>query len=149
MTDKDKLRKLNHLMGIHYTHPEHFFSWKKTILENADKNDNTFRHNKRQNEQVQIYRLAEELGINDNDLRVMWVTKWSGLYKRKLEYQKSPQKEGRDNKDVLVGSGGSNRNMIRYPSKKRSIRTWKKFYKLFPYAAIADGWDGKTSKRMK
>ncbi len=62
---------------------------------------------------------------------------------------KKPKPEGRDNKDIIVGSGGSNKNKIRYPSKKRSLGTWKKFYKLFPILAEQDAFDGSTSKRMK
>lgn len=41
-------------------------------------------------------------------------------------------KEGRDNKDVLVGGGGDNKNKIRYPKKCRKT-AWKRFYKLFPH----------------
>ena len=41
------------------------------------------------------------------------------------------------------------RNKIRYPKKCRSLRTWKKFYEMFPRQAEIDGWDGKTSIRMK
>ncbi len=39
----------------------------------------------------------------------------------------------RDNKDIKNTSGGGGSNRIRYPSKKRSKRTWKNFYKLFPH----------------
>jgi ADP-heptose:LPS heptosyltransferase len=148
MNDKDKLRRLNSLMAVHFTHPVHFFNWKKIILENAAK-DNKKAYNKVQNEQVEIYTLAKELDIEDKDLKEMWIAKWCDHERRKREYSKKPQKEGRDNKDIQVGSSGSNRNKIRYPSKKRSIKTWKKFYKLFPQAAIEDGFNGKTSKRMK
>ena len=41
------------------------------------------------------------------------------------------------------------RNIIRYPKKCRSLRTWRKFYEMFPRQAEIDGWDGKTSIRMK
>ena len=41
------------------------------------------------------------------------------------------------------------RNIIRYPKKCRSLRTWKKFYEMFPKQAEIDGWDGKTSNKMK
>jgi len=60
-------------------------------------------------------------------------------------------KETRDNKTVRVGSGvyHSNYNKIRYPSKKRSVSTWKRFYNLFPEQAKIDNWDGKTSDKMK
>lgn len=34
-------------------------------------------------------------------------------------------------KTVTIG-GNSNRNSIRFPSRKRSKRVWKNFYKLFP-----------------
>ena len=40
-------------------------------------------------------------------------------------------------------------NKIRYPKKCRSLRTWKKFYEMFPRQAEIDEWDGKTSVRMK
>jgi hypothetical protein len=56
-------------------------------------------------------------------------------------------KETRDNKGVYVGSGGSNANKVRYPSKKRSKKVWNIFYKMFPYFAEKDGWDGEKSKR--
>lgn len=42
-----------------------------------------------------------------------------------------------------------NFNKIRYPKKARSKRTWKKFYEMFPKQAEIDGWDGKTSNKMK
>jgi hypothetical protein len=41
-------------------------------------------------------------------------------------------KETRDNKGVYVGSGGSNKNRIRYPKKARSKRVWRIFYEMFP-----------------
>ena len=40
-------------------------------------------------------------------------------------------------------------NSIRYPKKNRSLRTWKKFYAMFPKQAELDGWDGKTSTMKK
>lgn len=42
-----------------------------------------------------------------------------------------------------------NFNIIRYPKKCRSKRTWKKFYEMFPKQAIIDNWDGNTSDKMK
>lgn len=58
-------------------------------------------------------------------------------------------KETRDNKGVYVGGGGSNRNKVRYPKKARSKNVWKIFYKMFPWRAKMDEFDGETSKRMK
>lgn len=150
MENKKKLRRLNHLMGRFYIHVDTFSTWKKQTIESAEYRKKYKWVNKQQDGHIAIYKLAEELEISDNELKLMWFEKWTQVYKLKLEYQKKPQKEGRDNKDVYVGSGfGNSNNPIRYPSKKRSIKTWKNFYKLFPYAAVVDGWDGKTSNRMK
>lgn len=42
-----------------------------------------------------------------------------------------------------------NFNIIRYPKKARSKRTWKKFYEMFPAQAVIDNWDGNTSDKMR
>lgn len=105
--------------------------------------------NARNKELLEIFQLAEDLGLDELELRKIWYSQRSIRYEREKEYRKKPQKEGRDNKDVYVGSSGDNRNKIRYPSKKRSRSTWKKFYALFPRVAERDGWDGKSSKKMK
>lgn len=42
-----------------------------------------------------------------------------------------------------------NFNIIRYPKKARSKRTWKMFYEMFPAQAVIDNWDGNTSNKMK
>lgn len=145
---RDKERRLQYLMGRNYTDPRYFTNWKKIALEEANRKSTTFR-SRSIDEQIEIYKLAEELKISDADLRILWFKTNLARRNKAKQYHLKPQKEGRDNKDVQVGSGGSNRSKIRYPSKKRSIKTWKKFYKLFPMCAIEDGFDGKTSKRMK
>ena len=126
-------------------HPIYYDSWKKQILEME-----VFNHaiDIKNNEQKEIFKLASELGITDSDLRIMWVKRSNEQMFKKNLYSKSPPKEGRDNKDVRVGGGGSNKNSVRYPSKKRSLKTWRKFYKLFPYYAERDKFDGKTSTKM-
>ena len=55
----------------------------------------------------------------------------------------------RDSKVDTVYEYYSTCDKIRFPSKKRSRATWKRFYTMFPNLAKEDGWDGKTSKRMK
>lgn len=98
------------------------------------------------NHYLTIFKNSELLGISDDNIVLEWYNirekRHSDVYKQK------PQKEGRDNKGVYVGSGGSNRNKARYPSKKRSKRTWKTFYKMFPSLAEKDGWDGEKSNKM-
>jgi len=59
-------------------------------------------------------------------------------------------KVNRDNKHAINGEGfGGSYPTYRYPSKKRSKKTWANFYKLFPDLAERDNWDGKTSDKMK
>lgn len=155
MNNDDKLRRVKHLM---YKHPSsHISRMTKQYLDELYEKHKDDRHkisNKwwsRILEMKEIYKLTEELGMSEKLANEMWLDLSIKRTKNSDEYNKRPPKEGRDNKNVhAFGSGvNSNRNKIRYPSKKRSIRTWKKFYKLFPHQAIIDGWDGKTSKKMK
>lgn len=53
----------------------------------------------------------------------------------------------RDNKSSVNRGSGAQGNYVRYPSKKRSLYTWRNFYKLFPWLAKEDEWNGRTSKR--
>lgn len=152
MNAKEKLRKVKNLM---YAHPMNWLdsNERKVIEELYNKHKDDENKNKKWwgniLEMILLYSLIDELGLSEKEVDDMWWNITFNKRKAKAEYNKKPQKEGRDNKDVHVGNGGSNRNKVRYPSKKRSIRTWKKFYNLFPYYAALDGWDGKTSKRMK
>lgn len=60
--------------------------------------------------------------------------------------------ERRDNKKIINSKGdipSGSSSSIRYPSKKRSRNTWKRFYDLFPHLAEKDEWNGRTSKRYK
>lgn len=55
-----------------------------------------------------------------------------GLYSKWRGYQK--RIINKDNQPFVYNSsgGGGNRNTIRIPSLKRSRKTWKRFYELFP-----------------
>lgn len=146
MNDNKKLRNLKVLLyNNYYMHTESFENHKNFILGLA-KEGNVSKH---WLDRVKIFNIAEELKISDSILRLMWMNMSKLRTQNYLSYSASPQKEGRDNKNVHVGSGGRNKNMVRYPSKKRSVYTWKKFYTLFPYLAEEDNWDGKTSNKMK
>ena len=104
---------------------------------------------------IQIYEIGKSLSYSEVEVlqmvRNIVCHKYASRlrYSSKTVYDTMPKPDGRDNKDTYVGGGGSNRNKIRYPSKKRSKSTWKKFYALFPYAAERDNWDGNTSDKMK
>ena len=146
MNQRDKLRRIETLTYKHhgwcYTSEESFMKLYE-ILKNKSHQSIQMK------ELFEIFSLAKELNFSKQELYNLWAKQNYIRYQNKKDYNRRPQKEGRDNKDVHVGSGGSNKNKVRYPSKKRSKSTWKKFYKLFPHLAEKDGWNGVTSKRMK
>lgn len=55
----------------------------------------------------------------------------------------------RDNKVHNIYGYSSACSKVRFPSKKRSKATWKRFYTMFPKIAEEDKWDGKNSTRIK
>lgn len=97
---------------------------------------------------IELIEVGELLGYTLDKIEYDRKYTYSEQLKRTNLYNESPQKEGRDNKGVYVGSGGSNKNKVRYPSKKRNKKTWKTFYEMFPRLAITDNWDGNTSDKM-
>lgn len=89
-----------------------------------------------------LYKIGNELGYSVEQIKL-------DLYNFQLYPNfKNNCSTSQDNKYIRVGSGNSNKNKIRYHSKKRSRSTWKRFYTLFPEQAIKDNWDGKTSDKM-
>lgn len=102
------------------------------------------------NEMKRIFEISEILNISYENLRIIWKDVVKERKEIELIYNGKPKVERRDNKDVRVGSGSSYRgNRVRYPSKKRSVSTWRNFYKLFPELAKNDNFDGRTSDKMK
>jgi len=101
-------------------------------------------------EKAEIYKLGDKLGMTEGQILGTWMQISFKKFKTTNIYDLKPLGETRDNKKTLnIGSGWGNGNSIRYPSKKRSRKTWANFYALFPHLAEKDGWNGKTSKRMK
>jgi hypothetical protein len=127
MTRRKKIRKLKHLAGdIGFFGPS-----KKDKLK-------------------ELYKLGEELGYSKEKVDEIRTEQINYRYESQKEHEKKPPKETRDNKQVHVGGGcPSSYPTYRYPSKKRNKKTWSNFYKLFPDLALRDGWDGKTSSKMK
>ena len=139
-----------------YTYPSSRFMMGFTtpIQDIIKLRDTTSKHldNKAQknlhNKCVELLELIGDLKLADWDIYNISTRQQIKKFKFQ-DSMKNNSKETRDNKGVYVGSGGSNRNSIRYPKKARSKKTWAMFYSMFPYTAKADGWDGKTSSKMK
>lgn len=134
--EKKQLRRLNHLM---YKHHNCAFSsytreWCEETLNNMIKN--TYWSDKKRliriKELVEIFQLGDKLQINKDELYSKWYNITHDKTLIKKQYTLKPIKEGRDNKGVIVGSGGHNINMVRYPKKVRKT-AWKRFYRLFPH----------------
>lgn len=81
---------------------------------------------------LEIKRLVEIFKLTNEELHLMGRKLRQEKFAIRNKMKSSPIKPRRDNKDVKVGSGGSNKNKIRYPKKCRKT-AWKRFYKLFPH----------------
>ena len=143
-------RRFQHLM---YKHSQHFYNrdfqkFKNDLL-NMINNEHLPKTYKQDClEKLEIIRIIEKYKMLGEDVSKLASINSKMFSDYRAEYRKKPQKEGRDNKGIYVGSGGYNRNMVRYPSKKRSKRVWKTFYNMFPSYAEVDGWDGTKSSRI-
>ena len=96
----------------------------------------------------EIRKLQKHFKLSEEDLRSIWFNKRFRIKSKK--YKEMPRAIHRDNKDYYNTSSTcyhSNRNKIRYPSKKRNKKTWSNFYKLFPGLAKSENWDGQKSDR--
>jgi len=96
---------------------------------------------------IQIMILAMEINLSVDDVAKRCAKHNIDRKESRDAMKGSPQKEGRDNKGVYVGSGGGGSNRVRYPKLNRSKKVWKMFYKMFPYYAERDNWDGEKSDR--
>ena len=91
----------------------------------------------------EIFEIAYENKLTYEELDSVWLEKRRERYKNDREYSKKPIQTLKDNGKFYIGGGGSNCNKVRRPSKKRSKRVWRNFYRLFPYEAEKDGWKEK------
>lgn len=88
----------------------------------------------------EVFYLAELKGWTEDQLKIeWWKARRAQLYKHHSYHQK-PIQQRRDNKDVRVGSGGSNRSSVRFPREARKT-AWKRFWKLFPGLDGCRNWD--------
>ena len=98
---------------------------------------------------VEILKIVKDNNINNDELfELINIAEQEYEDFRKL-MSTNNCRINRDNKIDYNYGGGSQGNVIRYPRKNRSLKTWRNFYKLFPKRAELDGFNGKTSKRMK
>lgn len=155
MNKKKQIRRIKTIL-----HTLNFASFTKSIKEEINKR---YEYHKSINFKISKYfmmerdrifelkELIDETNISDNELMI--------LYLKQKEFKNESHKllkhittvVRRDNKGVYIGSGYTEGfyPTVRYPSKKRSLKTWKKFYEMFPRYAERDNWDGKTSNKMK
>jgi len=77
----------------------------------------------------------------------------NGVYSRRFNgrpnYRFMPRGVHRDNKNAYNTRGGDgNNNSIRVPSLKRSDRTWRNFYRLFPHLKGKDTYRGSKLRNI-
>ena len=106
--------------------------------------------------QIDVLRMIDmsikyihEMGLTKADFLV--IANNIRIYNRednfRYKYDRKVYITRRDNKSSVNYGSGYSGNVVRYPSKKRSKATWRNFYRLFPYLAEKDGWDGNKSSR--
>jgi len=79
-----------------------------------------------------IHTLYQKCGVSEGDYLAHWGTERTVQRSKHEEYNRALKPERKDNKTYINrGSGGSNRNSVRYPKKVRKT-AWKRFYRLFP-----------------
>lgn len=153
---RKKKRRFRHLLHKHLNllHRNSKLEIKNTLMELEDIYKDSYNLQDRfieYRECLEFFKLAKDFDLEDDIVEII-IAKYYITHTLDTAYlSKKPLKEGRDNKGVYVGSGsgGYRGNTVRYPKKNRSRKTWAKFYSLFPSLAEKDGWDGKSSKRMK
>lgn len=84
------------------------------------------------NTQKQMWDLYCEMNLTPEQLYEIVVDVLAMRDQNRLQFVGRPSRNRKDNGQSKVGSGGSNRNKIRFPRKCRKT-AWKRFYKLFPH----------------
>lgn len=150
MGNRKKIRRLRYLIHKYDIYGQ-FSNF--NYLDEQIKNYSEYLTEKHCKERYDAYselkNIISELNIDINTYNKIVKEESTKIYNSYSERQINNLKETRDNKGVYVGSGGSNKNSIRYPKKNRSKRVWKIFYEMFSRRAEHDEYDGTTSKRMK
>ncbi len=134
----NKLQKRLHNLMYKHSLPyyEKFQNLETTLLN--DKNDENFQsysnHYKTEiNDKVEIFSIAKSFNLSTEELHKLWKEKQNENKENKLEYNKKPTIERKDNKDTINrGNGRGFFSDIRYPRKTKK-NAWKKFLKLFPH----------------
>ena len=128
-------------------------------------NKSRYYHDKNISAIKKCYQMIKNHEMTDADINVFISTIKNPReeWRQTMREHNNGGRETRDNKGQFVSMyvyckpvrylngniSRCRRNIIRYPKKCRSLRTWKKFYEMFPKQAEIDGWDGKTSNKMK
>ena len=153
MNRKKQIRRIKNLL-----HTMGFSSFTKSIKEEINIRYNQYiKYNSiiirsveiRRDNIIELKKLIDEMNISDSELMSIYLKQNNIKNESNKLLKHITPVVRRDNKGIYIGGGGGNANKVRYPSKKRSLRTWKTFYKMFPLLAERDNWDGKTSNKMR
>jgi len=127
LSRKDK-HKLNSLIRMTVFITKSYFDEWKSWYTPKTKNkhiDVTFTNT------IIIHNLYDLANVTQEDRKVHWMYNRNEQFKKHNNTKRMAKNPRQDNKGYISGSGGSNRNKIRYPKKCRKT-AWKRFYILFP-----------------
>ncbi len=114
------------------------------VKESLKRSDNSFYHLQQsdsvKHKIIEAYKISS-FTYSESEFYKIWRVKNDESRKLSSRYQAKPKKEGRDNKDVRVGSGGGSITSIRFPKQRANKSVWKKFWKLFPLLENCKSWE--------
>lgn len=112
---------------------ERYFETNRGYMKTISKKNTSGDFWRRIGEIEELWKLYKRSGLTIEEFYEMVKEVNFEKVSRRAIYKKKPTRIRKDNKDTInYGSGGYNRNVIRYPKKCRKT-AWKRFYKLFPH----------------
>lgn len=118
-----ELKRLRFLMSVEY------YTSKKDLIPISAASYKPYKDQLQRKHEA--HKLFDLIRLPEKQREKMWIEHRNQIGSYGDVYKLKPVKEGRDNKDIRVGSGYGGRDSIRYPRKGHKS-AWKKFYKLFP-----------------
>lgn len=134
MKNKKALRRLTHLCGRHhpgYSYEHTGFSVNEKLKSIQETFSGSVIIHGGHKERLELLELFVQLKFSDQQALDFWIMCHTNHEQLRQVYTQKPIRERKDNKDFYNGTGGSNRNKVRFPRKVRKT-AWKRFYKLFP-----------------
>lgn len=141
MNKNKKIRRLSHLIEKYHA----YYIYDEDLIEFLDRRIQSclsFKWHTSEHKDARAFQEIKKIVLELKIDKEEYIRIYQERLKNhpKFDVNLNTIKETRDNKGIYIGSGGSNRNSVRYPKKKRSKKVWDTFYRMFPRYAEKDGY---------